>query len=95
MRRMTDESDNNQIVDRALPVHGVHLDGATIRLMLQPTGIIGISSETYKAVRYIGIEIDNGRIAEIDSTLGSDGLMDFKDSILCDLDERLMKLFDL
>jgi len=92
---MADESEGNQITEKAIPIQGISLDGATIRLMLQPRGIVGISSETFKPIRYVAVAIDIGEVENIDSTEGSDGLMDLKDSILRDVDTRLMALLNL
>lgn len=95
--RMTDENEheNEQITEKAIPVGGFQLCGSTLRLLLQPRGVVGISNETFKAVRYLGIEIDPQKADEIDAIEGSPGLMEFKDNILRDLDTRLMALLDL
>lgn len=92
---MPDETDNDQLTEKALPIQGISLDGATIRLMLQPTGVVGISPETFKGVRYLAVGFDAARPDEIDSNQGSPGLMEFKDALLREMDTRLTALLNL
>ena len=91
---MTEEN-NEQLTEKALPIQALSLDGTTVRLMLQPRGVVGISPETFKSIRYLAVGFEATAPEQVDAELGTPGLLEFKDGILRDVDERLTALLNL